>query len=166
MVTFKGECNPAGPSLWFRQWRENSAAYRLLIEPYRHRVSHEDVELYVRILERAIDLAKTKYGAPVLIPYLTYPKEYLASTGFTDDLIMERLKKAGAKVVDVSLKDEETIGNTISIKGDGHPTPYAHDLRAQLLIGYIEANMPGILPAPASQNSQNDSFQSSSKAPL
>lgn len=165
-ISFKGQCNPPGPSLWFRQWRENSAAYKFLIEPYRHKLTHEDVEFYVRILERAIDLARIKYGVPVLIPYLTYPKEYLDSTGFTDELIMERLKKAGAEVTDVSLKEEENNGKIISIKGDGHPTPLAHDLRARLLIDYIRARMPGILAAPASQDSQNESFQSSSKAPL
>lgn len=161
-IVFKGACNAEGPSLWFRQWRENSAAYRLVIEPYRHVLSHDDVELYVRILETAIRLAKTKYGVPTLIPYLRVPPEYLRATGFTDDMIMQRLENAGAYVIDVSLRDEEARGEVISIKGDGHPTPFAHKLRAHLLINFLNLKMPEIW---APENPDNR-VQSSSKEPL
>jgi hypothetical protein len=161
-IVFKGACNPEGLSLWFRLWREDSRAYRLATEPYSHMLSHDDVELYVRILETAIRLAKIKYGAPTLIPYIRVPADYLRAAGFTDDMIMKRLENAGAYVIDVSLHDEETPREVIDIKGDGHPTSFAHKLRAHLLINFLNLKMPEIW---APENADNR-VQSSSKAPL
>jgi hypothetical protein len=86
----------------------------------------------------------------------------LHATGFTDDLIIRRLETAGAYVIDVSLHDEEARGEVISIKGDGHPTVLAHNLRAGLLIDFLNLKMPEVL-APASPEKN---IQSSSKAPL
>lgn len=48
-VVFQGPCNE-GWSLWLREWAENSAAYRWVVEPFWHKVTHEDVELYIRVM--------------------------------------------------------------------------------------------------------------------
>jgi hypothetical protein len=143
-IAFKGACNE-GPSLWLREWLENTASYRWLIEPYRHVVSHDDVDLYIRILLAAVTFAKEKYGVPTLIPYLPVPEDYLRGTGFNNDAIIERLRQGGGAVIDVSLRKEEADGTVISIKGDGHPTPLANRARALLLKHYIEQHMSEIL---------------------
>jgi hypothetical protein len=143
-LVFKGDCNE-GASLLLREWLENSAAYRWLIDPYRHQVNHADVELYVRELEAAVKMAKEKYGVPTIIPYLRVPKDYLQGTGFTDDAIMERLSNAGAIVIDASLRKEEAGGAQISIKGDGHPTPYANRVRAAQIKAAIDEKLSGVL---------------------
>ncbi|MGH6831280.1 MAG: SGNH/GDSL hydrolase family protein, partial [Methylocella sp.] len=75
-IVFKGDCNER-PSLWLREWLENSASYRLMVEPIRHRLSHDDVDLYIRIALAAVNLAKEKYGVGTLIPYLRAGKDYL-----------------------------------------------------------------------------------------
>ncbi|WGJ14349.1 hypothetical protein QEV83_17155 [Methylocapsa sp. D3K7] len=43
-----------------REWLEDMESYRLFTERYLQRVTHEDLELYVRILLAAAKLAKEK----------------------------------------------------------------------------------------------------------
>jgi len=144
-VVLKGACYD-GLSLWVRKWLENMASYRLFIEPYLQKPTHEDVELDIRILLAAVNLAKEKYGVATLIPYI--PADgYLNGTGFSDDEIVQRLQDGGATVVDVSLAKKEAAGAKLRIEGDGHPTPMSNRLRASLLEEYIENRMPGILVA-------------------
>ncbi|MGH6849635.1 MAG: SGNH/GDSL hydrolase family protein, partial [Methylocella sp.] len=143
-VALKGACYE-GLRLRLREWLENTASYRLFIEPYLQKLTHEDVELYIRILLAAVNLAKEKYGVATLAPYIIAPS-YLKGTGFSDDAIVQRLRDGGAMVVDVSLA-KETAAGALAIKGDGHPTPLANRLRASIIRDYIENHMPGILVA-------------------
>ncbi|MGH9677152.1 MAG: SGNH/GDSL hydrolase family protein, partial [Candidatus Acidiferrum sp.] len=109
------------------------------------KTTHEDVELYIRIVLAAVNLAKEKYGVATLIPYISYiPNGYLKGTGFSDDEIVRRLRDGGAMVVDVTLVEEKSAG-AFNIKGDGHPTPLANRLRASIIKDYIENHIPGIL---------------------
>ncbi|MGB8899117.1 MAG: SGNH/GDSL hydrolase family protein [Methylocella sp.] len=142
-VALKGVCYE-GLSLRVREWLENTASYRLFIEPYLQKVTHEYVELYIRILLAAVNLAKEKYGVATLIPYLP-AYSYLEGTGFSDNEIVQRLRDGGATVVDVSLAKEEAAGAKLVIEGDGHPTPLANRLRAVMLKNYVEQQMAGIL---------------------
>ena len=144
-VVLKRACYE-GLSLGVREWLEDMASYRLFVEPYLQRVTHEDLELYVRILLAAVKLAKEKYSVVTLIPYSKNPG-YLEGTGFSDNEIVQRLQDGGAMVVDVSLAQEAAIGAPLIIKGDGHPTPLANRLKASILKDYIEDHMPGILVA-------------------
>ena len=82
------------------------------------RATHEDVDLYIRILVAAVNLAKEKYGVATLIPYIP-AGGYLKGTGFSDDEIVQRLRDGGAIVMDVSLATEDAAGAKISIRGDG-----------------------------------------------
>jgi hypothetical protein len=146
-VAWKGACYE-GLSLRMREWLENMASYRLFIEPYVQKVTHEDLELYNRILLTAVNLAKEKYGVVTLIPYIP-EVGYLKGTAFGDDEIVQRLRDGGAMVVDVSLVKDESTGAKLTIEGDGHPTPLANRLRASIIKDYIENHMPGILVAGA-----------------
>jgi hypothetical protein len=147
-LAYKGDCNE-GASLYWREWLNNSALYRYFAEPWRHKVSHKDVELYVSELEAAVKLAKDKYGVPTVIPYLSQPKQYLEGTGFTDESIMQRLRDAGAIVIESSLKKEEAAGQQISIRIDSHPTPYANRVRAAQIKDAVDAQLPDALLAEA-----------------
>jgi hypothetical protein len=144
-IVFKGECNK-GQILRVWDWLETMASYRFFIKPYLQKATHEDVELYIRILLAAVNLAKEKYGVVTLIPYLAAP-DYLKGTGFSDDEIVQRLRDGGAAVVDVSLAKEEAAGAKLHFEGDPHPTALANRLRASILRDYIENRMPGILVA-------------------
>jgi hypothetical protein len=143
-VALKGACDDE-LSLRVRESLEDMASYRLFIEPYLQKLTHKDVELYVRILLAAVNLAKEKYGVATLIPYIITPG-YLKGTGFDDDEIIQRLRDGGAVVVNVSLVEDESTG-ALNIKGDGHPTPLANRLRASIIKDYIENRMPRILVA-------------------
>jgi hypothetical protein len=141
-VALKGACYD-DLSLRVREWLEDMASYRWLFEPYRQKLTHEDVELYVRILLAAVNQAKEKYGVATLIPYIPVG-DYLKGTGFDDNEIVQRLRDGGATVVDVSLIEDESTG-ALTFKGDGHPTPSANRLRAVTLKNYVEQQMAGIL---------------------
>ncbi|MEJ0095022.1 MAG: SGNH/GDSL hydrolase family protein [Methylocella sp.] len=143
-VAFKGPCFE-GAALQLREFLWNSAAYRAILDPYRQKVSHDEIDVYLRILLAAVTLAKEKYGVPTLIPFIQAPEGYLRGTGFSNDSIIERLREGGADVIDVSLLKEQADGATISIPGDGHPTPLANHLRALMLKHYIEQHMSGAL---------------------
>jgi hypothetical protein len=140
-IIFKGPCYE-GPSLWLREWLENTAAYRLFIAPYRQRIGHDEIELYIRTVLAAVQLAKEKYGVATLIPYIRTSSDYFHGTGFSDESIIARLQEGGATVIDASLAEEQAQGALISIPGDGHPTPFANRLRASIIIDYIEHHMP------------------------
>jgi hypothetical protein len=141
----KGVCYE-GLRLKVREWVEDMASYRLFIEPYLQRVTHEDLELYVQILLAAVKIAKEKYGVATLIPYSKTPG-YLDGTGFSDDDVIQRLRDGGAMVVDVSLPKETSDGAQLTIKGDGHSTSLANRLKASIIKDYIEYHVPGILVA-------------------
>jgi hypothetical protein len=148
-VALKGACYE-GLSLWVREWLEHMASYRLFVEPYLPKATHEDIELYIRILLAAVNLGKEKYGVTTLIPYIRVPyigDDSLNGTGFSNDEVIQRLRDGGAMVVDVSLAKEEAAGAKLKIEGDGHPTPLANRLRASIIKDYIENRMPGILVA-------------------
>jgi hypothetical protein len=144
-LVYVGQCNPAGPSLWLRDWLENTALYREFVEPSRSRLTHDDIDLYVRILDAAVQLAKKKYNASTVVLYLRSDDSFFRGTGFSDDEIMQRLRDGGAIVVDASLVKEQKAGAQISIVGDGHPTPYANQLRASMLKTYLAEHAPGLL---------------------
>ncbi|HTV31607.1 MAG TPA: SGNH/GDSL hydrolase family protein, partial [Methylocella sp.] len=146
-LVLKGECHE-GLSLWLEEWLNHWVAYRWLIEPYRRTVTHDDVELYIRIMQAAIKVAKEKYDVPTIILYdheLYVPKDKLRAIGFSDGAIIERLKDSGAIVIDVSFDKEKAAGALISIPDDGHPTPLANRMRAAILKNYLEQNMFWIL---------------------
>ncbi len=143
-VRFKGPCHD-GIGLALREWAWNSAAYQMFMAPVWAKLTHDDVETYIKIMLAAVRLAKEKYGVPTLIPFLPAAQHYLLGTGFDNEAIMKRLQEGGAIVLNVSLDREEAAGAKISIEGDGHPTPLANRLRAAALKALIEARASDLL---------------------
>ena len=112
-------------------------------------MSRDDIELYLQITLAAINLAKAKYGVPVIVLYLGYDGEnsFLQGTGFSTEAVLQRLRDGGAIVIDASLSEEKAAGMAISIPGDGHPTALGNRLRASILKNYLDRNMSGVLTA-------------------
>ena len=135
-VVYQGVCY-TGLARWLKQWAQHSAAFRLFIQPRLEQINHADVDLYIRIMLAAVDLAKTKYGAPTLIPFIRAPEAYLRPTGFSNDEIIRRLRDGGADVVDVSLDKQQAAGEPVIIKGDDHATGLGNHLRATWIKDYI-----------------------------
>lgn len=138
-LVYTGAC--AARKLWLPDWIAQTAIYRAFIDPVVKKPTYGDVDLYIRILLAAADLAREKYGAPTLIAYLKVPDAYLRGTGFSNAEIVRRLQDGHAAVVDVTLSKQRAAD--ISIPGDGHPTPYANRLRAAILKNYIQG-VPGL----------------------
>ncbi len=143
-IAYTGSCYE-GAALRLREFLWNTASYRVIFDPLRHKTTGDQIETYIRILLAAVDVAREKYRVPTLIPFMRCSDDYLRGTGFTNETIIDRLKQGGARVVDVSLLKEETAGATISIPGDGHPTALANRMRAAMLKDYIERNLAGVL---------------------
>ncbi len=143
-VARSGACGE-GLSLMWREWVQATNLFRLAIDPYWQRVDRNDLELYIRIVQAVVELAKQKYGARVLIPFIPAGDDYLRHSGFTDRSIVERLQEAGGAVIDASLAKEKAEGTIIEIPGDGHPTPFAHSARAQSIKAYVAEELPDLL---------------------
>ncbi len=143
-IEYYGACSE-GMGLALRELLQNTTLYRVAIEPYRQRVDHDDVELYVRIVLATVEIARKKYGAATLVSYLPVGDDYLRGTGFTDSSIIERFRGGGASVIDASLAKERAEGAVIEILGDGHPTAFAHRARAQSIKAFIASEMPDLL---------------------
>lgn len=142
-IEYDGACSE-GLCLVLREWIQDTALYRAAINPYRQRIDHADVELYIRIVLATIDVATKKYGAATLIPYLPVGDEYLRWSGFTDASIVERFRAGGASVIDASLAKERAEGAIIDIPGDGHPTPFAHLARARSVAAFVARAFPDL----------------------
>jgi hypothetical protein len=136
--TFRGRCHGLAYALLAR-----SAIYRAFVEPAVRHIAPKDIDLYVAILIRSADLAREKYGAPTVILYLPDPG-YARQSGFSDEQIMQRLRHAGLKVINVWLAQRDFPGQPLAIPGDGHPTGVANLARAKML--YAALNGLAVLP--------------------
>lgn len=145
-LVYKGHCLE-GLALRLQENLDHLGLYRAFIEPPLDRLTHADVDLYIRILVAAVHLAEQKYGAPVLIPYMNVPEAYLAPTGLTNAEVVRRLKDGGALVVDASLAAQQAQGLPLTIPGDSHPTRLANRLRAAILKDAL-AKLPRLALAP------------------
>ena len=139
-LVYQGSCASPSRQAW-ANFLFNTAFYRVFIEPRtRHRLDDHDFELYTRIVVAAAKLAQTKYDSPMMVLYIRSPN-YPLPEGWSDDQIMSRMRASGVEVVDASLPDRPDL----IIRGDPHPTPIAHRMRAELLERVIAKDHPDVL---------------------
>ena len=131
-LVLAGRCYE-GTGLIVDEFLENTALYRLAVRPFMVRLTHADVDLYIRILAEAVQTAKAKYGVETLVPFVRTAPGYLAGTGYDDTSIFEALKSRGVQLVDMTLLDDPAKGLFYSIKGDGHPSGLANRVRARMI---------------------------------
>ena len=138
-VTYTGPC-AEGLDRIVREALGNSAAYRALVAPAFVRIGRADMDLYIAIVARAIEIARRDYGVPTLILYLPFVPTYLGQTGYTDAEVMQKLREAGAYVIDGTINPADHPGTVLYIPGDGHPTGAANRVRAEMLKDWVERN--------------------------
>ncbi len=129
---FQGVCD-RGASLAVHEFLENTALYRVAIRPYAVRLTHADIDLYIRILAEAVRISKERYGVTTLVPFVDSLPGYLAGTGYDDAAVIAALRAQGVWVVDMTLPDASATGAPYAIAGDGHPTGAANAARAQMI---------------------------------
>ena len=110
-----------------------TATYKVFVPRLQTPVYPQDVELYIRILIRAGELARQKYGVPTLVLYLGDWPEYMAKLGYTDAQVMARLRVGGLQVVEATIDQSAYPNQPLRIPGDGHPTGLANKIRAQMV---------------------------------
>jgi hypothetical protein len=148
---FVGAC-AEGP---LRAWQDavvGSATYHRFVEPFVTAVHADDVELYLAELRRSAEFVKQKYGARMIVLYLSEGENYLARSGFTDAKIEESLRESGIEVVNASLSPQNfPPGTEFRIPGDGHPTAVANRARAALLMDVLSHSGTTVLASPGVQ---------------
>jgi len=108
------------------------------VQPFVNIAKPADLQIYIAQLRRSAELVKQKYGARLIVLYLSESDRYLAKSGFTDAMIMERLRQSGIELIDATLSPKEfPPGTLLTIPGDGHPTAIANRARAALLKNYL-----------------------------
>lgn len=138
-LTYTGAC-AEGLDRMVRESLGNSAAYRALIAPAFVTIGRADIDLYIAIVARAIEVARKDYGVPTLILYLPFVPTYLSQTGYTDADVMQKLRDAGAYVIDGTINPADRPGTVLYIPGDGHPTGAANRVWAEMLKDWVERN--------------------------
>ena len=123
-LAHEGVCY-AGAALRVHEFLQNTALYRLAIRPVVVRLTHADVDLYIRILAEAVRGARERYGVDTLVPFVRTAPNYLQGTGFDNDAVIAALRGRGVRVLDVTLTDPPGKEFTYEIRGDGHPSPAA-----------------------------------------
>ena len=146
--TYVGAC-AEGLTRMVREALDNSALYRAIFPPAYRPPSRADIELYIAIIARAVEIARDTHHVPTLILYLRFASEYLANSGYNDDSIMQKLREAGADVIDGSLDPADHPGLVLNIPGDGHPTGAANLLRAKMIKAWCDRH-PELFPASSS----------------
>jgi hypothetical protein len=146
---FVGAC-AEGLNRVFREIFINGAAFRRFVQPVANVAGPADVELYLAELRRSAELVKQKFGARLIVLYLSDGDTYLAKSGFTDALIMERLQQSGIDVIDATLSPKDfPPGTLFKIPGDGHPTAIANRAFAALLWKFCANQTATVIASPA-----------------
>ncbi len=145
---FVGAC-AEGLSRVFREIFVNGAASRRFVRPFAGAAGAADVELYIAELRRSAELVKQKYGARLIVLYLSEGDAYLAKSGFTDAMIKTRLQHSGIELVDATLSpDDFPPGTLLRIPGDGHPTALANRAYTALLQNFLTNHQTVVVASP------------------
>ena len=143
---YRGACLD-GPDTNWRRFLDHTALYGVIIRPLFSRLTHDDVDLYIRILIEAGRVSKVRYGVATIIPYVRWTPRYLAGTGYDDDAIIRQLKGGGLEVIDMTLVEDTTKPPIYTIKDDEHPAAAANAIRARMLAEALRT--AGLTPNPA-----------------
>ncbi len=117
---------------------ENSSFYRTFVEPRLPRTNNAELELFTRVVEQTIRLSREKYHKPMIVYYLSEPA-FLKGTAWTDEAIIDRFVKAGAKVLSYNMGDGADPKYKL---GDGHPSFLSNQVRAARLADFIKTAFP------------------------
>ena len=145
-LVFKDRCAMQG--LAAVELLRNTATYQAFIDPVIGGPRDADVDLYVAILARVAEVARTRYGAPTVILYIRGDErnaKWLRHSRYRDKDIVKKLRDAGLEVLDVTLDAEAYPGKSLVIAGDGHPSAFANGLRAAMLKAYLDRRTPALL---------------------
>jgi hypothetical protein len=145
---FVGAC-AEGLNRIVREIFVNGAAFRRFVQPVANVAGPADIELYLAELRRSAELVKQKYGARLIVLYLSEGDAYLAKSGFTDALIKERLQQSGINLIDATLSPKDfPPGTLFKIPGDGHPTALANRAFAALLRKFLANQTTTVAASP------------------
>ncbi len=142
-LAYQGPCRQGLGLLW-REFLYNTASYKVFVRPWTTRLTLSDVDLYLAIVTEVAATTKRKYGVDMLVAYIRSDPRLLLASGNDDAAILARLRAAGVHASDMTLSEDAAAGHQVSIVGDGHPTAYAHGVRARLI-----AEQLGLTPAQA-----------------
>lgn len=123
------------------RWTE---AYDHFIGRREKPVAAADADLYIAILIKTGEIARQKYGVPMVVLYLpddlTNPR-YQFGPAFTNESIVRRLREGGLEVMDLTIDLNAYSVQQLIIPGDGHPTGLLNRIWANRLVDFIATNI-------------------------
>jgi hypothetical protein len=137
-----GQCPPLPSPSGIEGLVQNTAMYKALFAWRLPSVDRKDVDTYLAVVGAIAKIARTRYGVPLEIIYLRNPG-FLRFTGVSDDEIIDRLTKAGAHVMDLTVEHESS--SDLVIDGDGHPNGIGNRARARRMIENLRISAPALL---------------------
>jgi len=136
-LVFMGLCG-TGINRTFTDIFMSGATYHRLIEPLVNHITPAEIEIYLAEMRRCAELVKEKYGARLIVLYVADNAQYLAKSGFTEAMIMARLRQSGIDVIDATpFAKDFPPGTLLDIPGDGHPSSALNRARAVLLQHFL-----------------------------
>ncbi len=143
-LAYRGPCF-SGLMQRVEEFYKETATYDVFLAPLLQRPTHGDLETWLAIVGAVADLARDKYGVPLVVHYVPAPDHYLDGTGFTDAELRQRLTSAGVHLIDATL--EAKPGQILTIPGDGHPNATANRLGAEKIVADLKTTLPEVLKA-------------------
>lgn len=100
------------------------------------KITEQDMEVFLGIISKTSVLLEEQYGVPLTILYWRFGGNSSQYAGYSDDMVMEKLRSKGLTVLEVS---EASQGDPkMRIEGDGHPSALAHSLNAEIVSSFIQ----------------------------
>lgn len=136
-LVYKGSCSEAASGLYgsARALLRSTEAFHYFFETRELPIEEADIEHYVAVFGRIGEIAKQKYGVPVLLLYLPDAfgtERYRLGSAYGNAQIVEKLRATGVTVAEVALPDPKNYpGQPLFIPGDGHPTGLLDRIWAQ-----------------------------------
>lgn len=94
------------------------------------------IKLYINTIEEMSSISKSR-NQVFIVGYIRDNLRFLRGTNWSDDKIISELRRKNINVIDLSLNNQTPTRLLLSNE-DGHPSPYANELRANLIHEYIK----------------------------
>ena len=101
-------------------------------------ITSRDIELYIDVMVRASALLQEQYGVPLTILFMPSPDLPGGYGGYTDKMVISRLRQEGLTVLEVSDVIDNYSAPEMIIEGDGHPSPLAYSLESKLVASFFQ----------------------------
>ncbi|MGE3147519.1 MAG: hypothetical protein AB7K04_00465 [Pseudorhodoplanes sp.] len=106
----------------------------------------DDFDLFLKVVSKIDEIAKNKYHSRLLIVYLKYDDGLFASSGYSNEKILDYFRNSGLSFIEATLREylrSDGKNDGLTIPDDGHPTETANARRAHLVVDWFREYSSG-----------------------